>query len=153
MAESCHNLVTTLGVTTKMVSIVSICGHFDPISTKSNVFAIATCANVVAVCTFNLVAVIAGGHLVIIVTCQFGMGPLSDTWISKGGWPRTRIGKKCRQRRGWSIARKWRRCNAVFWKLKDLMRELMEREAIMQGVFYCYPSKNLKYGKPRLGVL
>ena len=72
MTESCHNLVTTLGeVTTKMDAIVSISGHFDPISTKSKVFAIAAFANVVAVHTFKLVAVIAVGHLVIIVSCQF----------------------------------------------------------------------------------
>ena len=59
MAESCHNLVTTLGVTTWMVTILSISGNFDPISAQGNVFAIYT---------FKSVAVIAGGHLVIIVT-------------------------------------------------------------------------------------
>ena len=56
-----------------MVTIVSISGNFDPISTQGNVFAIADCANVVAVDTFKSVAVIAGGHLVIIVTYQFWM--------------------------------------------------------------------------------
>ena len=82
MAESCHNLVTTLGVTTWMVSIVSISGNFDPISTQGNVFAIATCANVVTLDTFKSVAVIADGHLVIIVIYQFWM----EFHLARLGW-------------------------------------------------------------------
>ena len=90
VAESCHNLVTILRVTsTSSVKIIAISGNMVAtitsgnmvaISTKENVFAIATSSNVDAGHILDSVLAFAGPHLLIIKYIKF----IKGRWV--GGY-------------------------------------------------------------------